>query len=141
MIESANSNYNNRNSHWFRKRLGVLYIRKDSDKLTYADFENRVIKIQRGDIYSMTLAEKRGYTNLEVAIEAATNETPTLSFVERLKEKSRKGKAGESSNTKPAQYLNVDLFVVLHQKWSVYSLSASAFSLSTALDLVQLYLE
>ena len=85
MIEVSVYGYDIRNSQWYRNTLVDRYISTYSVKLSDPAFEIVVVKIQRGEEVSMTLAEKVACRSLEVEdgdfceeVEAAEEEVQIL---------------------------------------------------------------
>ena len=143
LIEAAIYGHDIRNSPWYKNTLGDRYIGPQSEKLSDPAFESGVVKIQRGEEVSMTLAEKVACRSLEVGddeigeeVEAAEEEVQTL--MKKLKEKKRKRKAGEFSSKK-SEYLNVDFIsgsaAEVERLWSIckYILTVNRSGLSPIL--------
>ena len=63
LAEASNNVQMIRNSPWYKNILGYEYIGLQSEKKNDPDFESGVVEIQRVQVVSMTLDEKRAYPN------------------------------------------------------------------------------
>ena len=97
----------NQESCWFQRKLPGTHISADSSKLPDPHFLSRIIKIQMNQVLQMTKEEKLAFQRV-FNVNHEEHEAESSKFASRMKERTKKRKAGvlEAKNTSP--YQNVD---------------------------------